>query len=78
MRSETVRQWMALDDEVLTEHDSQTTTAQWTVRTQLLRNVEDGVLWQRDVFSYSNSCVTGEPCLGQKQCIQPAIHGLIM
>ena len=69
---------MSPDDEVLAERDSETATARRTVGAQLSRDVEDGVLWRRDVFSYSSRRVTREPRLCQKQYVQPAIDDLIV
>ena len=62
-RTETVGQLVMPYGEVLMEHNSETATTLRTARAQLSRNIEDGIMWWRDVASYSCQRVAGKPSL---------------
>ena len=66
------------DDEVVAEHNGETATARQTARAQLSRNVEDGVMWRRDVARYGRRCVAGKPSLCEEQSVQPAADDLVV
>jgi len=51
------------NDEVVAEQNGETATARRTARAQLSRNVEDGVMWRRNVAGYGRRRVAAEPSL---------------